>query len=438
MKRLRVRLTAGLLAAVALAAGGCSDYSEAREKRTLVVLGPWTNGEEEPFQEALDGIEERTGDEYHYEGTSSLRETLVAQLEADAPPDLAILNSVGELAEYARAGEAEWLRDDVVDAAGPPWAPHITLRDDEGEPRTRAYWVPVRVDLKSIVWSRKADAGEKPDWCLGMGADATSGWPGTDWLEDLLLQRRGMADYERWATGRMDWKDTRRVWEEWADQIVRANGENRGAEALRTGYEQRFSNGRHGLLNSGRCTHEHQGSFIRRHYGDDVLPTPTTAYLGTGKPTAENAFEVSGDMAAVFKKSDAAWDLLRELTSSAARKAWATKAAERAKSAKDGESRDHPYFPGGTVSAQPSPGTREVQRLLNDAGQICLDASDAMPPTLRDAFYRSVLEFLGDPQNDGLLTQLLTQLEAERQLQKRENAFVLGDLCDPPSTAEDP
>jgi alpha-glucoside transport system substrate-binding protein len=53
-----------------------------------------------------------------------------------------------------------------------------------------------------------------------------------------------------------------------------------------------------------------------------------------------------------------------------------------------------------------------------------------MPPTLRDAFYRAVLEFLGDPQDAGLLDRLLKQLEAERILQVQERAFVLDDLCE--------
>lgn len=404
-----------LLAAAAVTAGGCSDV---REDRTLVVLGPWTDGEEKPFLAALRGVEKQTGHHYVYKGTRALRETLVAQLQAGAPPDLAILSSPGDVAEYARAGDVYPLPERVTGAAVPPWAPRITVRNQDGEARTHAYWAPVLLDLKSIVWSRAPLAGKKPDWCLGMGSGATSGWPGTDWVEDLLLQRRGTAAYERWATGKTSWVDTKPVWEEWG-QMLKANGGNLGEEGLKTGFEQR-ADGRYGLLNSDRCTHEHQGSFIRRHYGDDVLPKASISYLKSGRTTDENAFEVSGDMAAVFRPSTAAWDLLDRLTSSAARKDWANAAQTGAR----------PYFPGGTFSTLPSSqGTRAVQKLLDGAGQICLDASDAMPPTLRDAFYRAVLEFLGNP---ALLDQLLTQLEAERQLQLLEKAFVLDDLCEDP------
>lgn len=420
MRHLRILLAGLLLTAAAVASGGCSTGDD---ERTLVVLGPWTDGEEKPFVAALESIERRTGRSYVYKGTRSLRETLVAQLQAGAPPDVAILNSPGELAEYARAGDAYPLPERVAGAAVPPWAPDITVENNEGEARTHPYWAPVRVDLKSLVWSRTATAGKKPDWCLGVGSGATSGWPGTDWVEDLVLQRQGQAAYEKWATGKTPWRDTRPAWEEWATLLATNGGKGRnlGEEGLAAGFEL-LDDGRYGLLNRGDCTHEHQGSFIRRHYGDDVLPMPTTRFLAPGT-TDENAYEVSGDMAAVFKPSAAAWDLLGRLTSRAAREDWAQEATPG----------ERPYFPGGTVdTVPPSPGTRAVQELFDGAGQICLDASDAMPPTLRDAFHRAVLEFLGSPQDGRLLTRLLDQLEAERILQRKDGAFVLDDLCDDP------
>ncbi|TQK45297.1 alpha-glucoside transport system substrate-binding protein [Streptomyces sp. SLBN-118] len=419
MTRLRTLLACLLLTAAAVTAGGCSDVAE---ERTLVVLGPWTDGEERPFVEALRRIGERTGRSYVYKGTRSLRETLLAQLQADAPPDLAILSSPGDLAEYARTGDAYPLPEKVAGAAVPPWAPAVTVRNERGEARTHAYWAPVRVDLKSLVWSRWASAGKKVDWCLGMGSGATSGWPGTDWVEDLLLQRQGPAQYESWATGKTSWQLTRPAWEEWGRLLAENNkddGRALGAEGLRSSFD--FDHGRYGLLNGGgRCTHEHQGSFIRRHYGDDVLPEPTARFLGA-RSAGKSVYEVSGDLAAVFKPGAAAWDLLGRLTSREAREDWA-------EAAKPGE---RPYFPGGTFGSVPLSGsTRAVQDLLDGAGEICLDASDAMPPTLRDAFYRAVLEFLGAPRSGALLTRLLEQLEAERLLQLKEDAFVLDDLCD--------
>ena len=73
---LRVLLAACLLALVP----GCG--SDTRDP--LVVLGPWTGEEGRAFEAALDKLDDGTGRTYTYEGTRSLRETLVSQLEADA------------------------------------------------------------------------------------------------------------------------------------------------------------------------------------------------------------------------------------------------------------------------------------------------------------------------------------------------------------------
>ncbi|MEV5598642.1 hypothetical protein [Streptomyces sp. NPDC052496] len=417
---LRPALACCLLLTTALAPLGCS----AQEDRTVVVLGPWTDGEETPFVDMLKDIGRRTGRSYEYEGTRSLRETLTAQLRTKTPPDVAVLNGLGELAEYARDGDAKALKEDVAGSALGPWSQQITLEEPTGELRRHAYWVPIRVDLKSIVWSRPGDrkAAGHPRWCLGMASGPTSGWPGTDWIEDLLLQKFGPAVYEDWATGGLPWtsEEVRRSWQAWRDVLAK-EGPKAPEKAISTQFES-LGGGRYGLLNTGRCTLEHQGSFIRRHYGDDVLPAPTRTFV-PGLPADLKAFEVSGDMAAVFRPSDAAWDLLRELTSRPARDVWAAKAAPGAR----------PFFPGGSTGrGRLSASTAAVQKLFRSADKICFDASDAMPSTLRGAFQRAVLEFLQNPQDARLLETLLTQLEAERRTQDRAGAFALDHLCGDP------
>ncbi|MFD5118974.1 extracellular solute-binding protein [Streptomyces sp. NPDC058385] len=405
---LRLALAACLLALAALT-GGCAGGGA---HRTVVVLGPWTGTEGAAFEDALARLSHRSGHHYVYKGTRSLRETLVAQLEAGAPPDVAILNSIGELTEYAADGKLEPLSPQAAERGYPPWSPTLTL-----DGRRRTYWVPLRVNLKSLVWSKRATGTEAPDWCVGMAAQATSGWPGTDWIEDILLHQAGPDTYTRWATGRLDWKHdpaVRRAFTTWSE-ILGPRSPKSVERSLTMPFEgtpdpKHPGAPKRGLLGGSLpgCTHEHQGSFIRSLYpgamADNTLRVEPAARFLHGRAAYKDTYEVSGDMAAVLTDNPAAQDLVTLLTSENGRKTWSRRTAAHLR----------PFFPD-TTDPQPDDPTGQAvaSRLTRDADTLCFDASDVMPPVLRDAFYRAVLTYFQDPRT-GTLDTLLGQLETVR------------------------
>ena len=373
----------------------------------LVVLGPWTGEEGKAFEAALDKLDDGTGRTYTYEGTRSLRETLVSQLEADDPPDVAVLNSIGELTEYARRDKLRPLVNESAERAFAPWAPTLIVDNKQ-----RTYWVPLKVDLKSLVWSKRGAAGDRPTWCVGLASQATSGWPGTDWIEDLVLHQSGPTLYVQWATGRLDWRDpaVRNAWTTWA-RLLGKRSPDAVEGSLTTSFEgTSTADGQpRGLLDSPGfgCTHEHQSAFIRYVYaGDDVTVEPSARYLG-GKSAYRDAFEVAGDMAAVFSDDPDAQELVARLSSRAGRALWRAEADPAVR----------PLFPdtaGLSLPASATPVEREIESLLTSrARTLCFDASDVMAPELRDAFHRAVLEFFRDP-TERQLDSLLDQLETIR------------------------
>ncbi|MFI1487496.1 alpha-glucoside ABC transporter substrate-binding protein [Streptomyces sp. NPDC020747] len=380
----------------------------------LVVLGPWTGEEGKAFEAALNRLDDGTGRTYTYEGTRSLRETLVSQLEADAPPDVAILNSIGELTEYARRDELKPLVEETAERAYPPWAPTLLV-----DGRRRTYWVPLKVDLKSLVWSKEGTSSDDPTWCVGLASQATSGWPGTDWVEDILLHQAGPAVYEEWATSRLGWLNpaVRRAWTTWAE-LLGDRPPKSIERSLTTSYEGvPGPGGPRGLLDSPGfdCAYEHQSAFIRYLYAsEDVRVEPSARFLG-GRAEYRDAYEVAGDMAAVFSDDPAAQELVERLSSPAGRKRWQAEADPGVR----------PLFPN-TAGLPPSvptnPVEQEIDDLLNSrARTLCFDASDVMPPELRDAFHRAVLEFFRDP-SKGHLDSLLRQLETVRVEVDEESA----------------
>lgn len=203
-----------LVLALFLTAAGCglSAPGGSDEEPKVTILGPWTDDQERHFKEVLDGF----GIPYTYQGTAATREVLLAEVQAGNPPDIAILPGVGELVEYAEENRLQPLTGLYErDEYGNPWRPGAQgIADD--------LWVPLKADLKSIVWYRESEPPEPAPaplsaWCIGMGDDGASGWPGSDWIEDLILQRAGPNLYERWATGDLAWTDERvsSAWTTW-------------------------------------------------------------------------------------------------------------------------------------------------------------------------------------------------------------------------------
>ncbi|MFF2846824.1 ABC transporter substrate-binding protein [Streptomyces sp. NPDC058001] len=409
---LRTALAGCLLALTALTGAACSGPAD---RDTLVVLGPWTGEEGEAFEATLRKLDDGTGHTYTYEGTRSLRETLVAQLEADAPPDVAILNSIGELTEYADKGKLRPLDSDAAQRAYPPWVPTLIVNN-----RNQTFWVPLKVDLKSLVWSKEATSGDAVRWCLGLASQATSGWPGTDWIEDILLHQAGPTEYAKWATGTLKWSspEVRRAWETWASLLGRRTSDER-ARSLQTSYEGPDGDG---LLNSGTgaeaCTHEHQNAFIRYLYTDDGVRVESSAPFLGGDSQYDDAYEVSGDMAAVFSDNPAAQELVDRLSGDDGRKLWQKKAKPAVR----------PLFPGPKDPRPDDTIGGKIASMLNAPGRtLCFDASDVMPPQLRDAFYRAVLEYVEEETTPEELTSLLDQLDELTDQNKRKQS--LAGIC---------
>ncbi|WP_158239641.1 ABC transporter substrate-binding protein [Streptomyces carminius] len=396
-----------LLLAPAGLAGCVREVGGARH--TLVVLGSWTGGEQEAFEELLDRFEERQRRkgfhvEVRYQGTTANREVLLSDVLAGDPPDIVVLPSLGDLIDYRQRGRLEPLRRDV-DVRGAydrgPW-----LARPQG--MRKRYWLPVRADLKSLVWytGREPDASDAAvdHWCVGMGSDATSGWPGTDWVEDILLQQSGPEVYERWANGELAWdaEPVVKAWNTWAD-FMSGDGGRAARAALEA--DHRGPEGGSGLLfdPARDCRLEHQGSFARHLYGErfrdaDFVPAPRLLPGVTNRGSRDR--EVSGDFAAMFQYSRKAEELMHFLASLEAQLLW----TKHDTAWRRGEIPFFSAHQGIGEKAYPERDAvgRRVVRELEEAGYLCLDASDTMPPAVRGIFQQKILEFLADPRQEHL------------------------------------
>jgi alpha-glucoside transport system substrate-binding protein len=185
---------------------------------TLTVFGPWRGDDEHLAQSILDYFREATG----------------ADVKAGSPPNIAVLPQPGLLADLAAKGLLVPLGDETANfvkdnyGAGESWVKLGTYKDKDGQ--AKFFGFPYKTDLKSLVWYSPenfkdagydipatmedlvklsdqivADGG-KP-WCIGLGSGGATGWPATDWIEDIMLRTQPPEVYDKWVTNEVKFDD---------------------------------------------------------------------------------------------------------------------------------------------------------------------------------------------------------------------------------------
>jgi alpha-glucoside transport system substrate-binding protein len=165
---------------------------------------------------------EPTGADAFYEGSDSFEEQIVVRTEGGNPPDIALYPQPGAVIEQAEAGNAvslESLGFDIAELEDRFGEYLMGLGEYEGE----HYGIPTNANLKSLVWYNipvfEAEGYEIPEtyedllalseqmisdgytpWSIGTGSDAATGWPATDWMEDIVLRQAGPENYDDWVS----------------------------------------------------------------------------------------------------------------------------------------------------------------------------------------------------------------------------------------------
>ena len=229
MKRLRLLVVplvlAGLLVACGDDDGGDGDASGGGEDTGRVtVLGAMEPEEAEALQAIIDETINADADyEAELEASSDFEEQAQIRVEGGNPSDVMLYPQPGTVIELARSGDAISLEDlgfDIDDLNDRFGEYFMSLGEYEGE----HYGLPTNINLKSMVWYPKDDfdaAGyEVPEtwdelialsdqivadgsnpWCVGFESGGATGWPATDWMEDIMLRTAGPDAYDDWVTG---------------------------------------------------------------------------------------------------------------------------------------------------------------------------------------------------------------------------------------------
>lgn len=233
-KHWSVKLLAALLA-FGLIASACGDDDESGdglEGSSVTITGPERDESEAgAIQAALDIFAEENGMEITYTGDADWEANINVQVEGGNPPDISIFPQPGKLADFARAGNVVALNDAAAAATASNWSEAWTAFGNvDGE----QYGVPVKTDLKSLVWYQPdafaANGYEVPTTfddflalvntmiadgntplCVGIESGQATGWTYTDWVEDMLLRTEGAEVYDQWVNHEIPFNDARIV-----------------------------------------------------------------------------------------------------------------------------------------------------------------------------------------------------------------------------------
>ncbi|MEW6046505.1 MAG: ABC transporter substrate-binding protein [Bacillota bacterium] len=386
--------------------------------RTVTMLGTWGGQELEAFLKVLEPFEKETGIKVEFTGTRDLPAVLTTRVAAGNPPDLAALPNPGQMRELAAEGHLVDLSkvldmNTLKNQYAPVWI-------DLGSYQGKLHAIFISADLKSLVWynpkafaargytvpktwdelmslTERIAAGGVTPWAIGLESGAASGWPGTDWIEDIMLRTAGPEVYDQWVAHQIPWTDARvkRAWEIFG-QIARnpryVYGGTTGALSTNFGDAPNF------LFTSPPRAYLHRQatfiqSFIRQNnpglvagqdYDFFALP-PIDARWGTPALGA-------ADMVGMLRDTPEARKVMQYLASPAAQERWV---AALGKLSANRAVRMEVY---------PDPLTRKAAQILVSAEVFRFDGSDLMPAAVGSgAFWEGILRYVGGESLDDTL-----------------------------------
>jgi alpha-glucoside transport system substrate-binding protein len=379
---------------------------------TVSIIASWTGSEEESFRAMIQPWVDEHGTQVIYAGTRDMQALLSQAISAGGTglPDVAGIPGPGLAREWYAAGALKPL--DFIDAAAysaatPPGMAELGQAEDG-----TLVGIFTKAAVKGLIWynvnnydgtvpatfdelNNMDPAPAEALWCNAIESGAASGWPFTDWIEDIVIRQSGPEVYDSWVAGETTWSspEIRAAFELLADVIGKSHGGGTFINATNFG-----DAGNPMFDDPPGCTFVHQASFISDFFVNQagaapedfdffVMPDINTTYAG--------ALTGGGDMFGMFNDTPQARSLMQYLTTPEAQEIWAARGG---------------YIAANTnvpVDVYLSPSDQKAAEALQNASAFRFDGSDSMPGEMNSAFFSAMVELATDPANiDSILQQL--------------------------------
>lgn len=377
------------------------------------VYGTWTGAEQDSFLAMVAPWEECSGAKINYTGQRDLGTALTAGIAGGNTPDVAGLPGPGIMQTWYDEGALKPL--DFVDFAAYEAATPAGFAALGTAPDGKLVGIFTKGAVKGLIWynkatwttgapatwdelnttARAAATGETKQWCIGLESGGDSGWPGTDWIEDIVLRQAGTDVYDGWVAGTTKWTDPaiKAAWETFGDAVANAYD-------TPSGYVNATNFGKAAnpmFADPPGCLLHHQASFITDFFKNEANATPDQFdfFPFPDIDPANAGVTGGGDLFGMFNDTPQAQSLIQYMLTPEAQQIW----VER----------------GGYISANknvsldayPDEVSRRSAEILANAPVFRFDAGDLMPNALSKAFFQAVVEYVQTPTDlDAILANL--------------------------------
>lgn len=194
---------------------------------SVTIYTSITGVEADQLRDSWTDFADCTGAEIKLDGDKSFEQQVVVKVRSGNPPDLAFVPQPGLLETLVSTGsvatapaQVEANTEKYWDAG---WKQYGTVNG-------QFYAAPLGANVKSLVWyspqafvekgyevpqtwdemialSDQIVADGAMPWCAGIESGEATGWPATDWLEEVMLRSAGPDAYDKWVAGELKFTD---------------------------------------------------------------------------------------------------------------------------------------------------------------------------------------------------------------------------------------
>lgn len=377
---------------------------------TVTMTGPFTDADAVKFNQAMATFEELTGIDIQYEGSKEFEASISIRVDGGNPPDIADFPQPGLLANFVRDGKvvdvsqfisADWLSENYNQS----WLDMATMESPDG-PIMAGVWQ--RVNGKSLVWYPKArfeEAGYSipqtwdellaltdeiaadgdTAWCIGIESGAATGWPATDWMEEIMLRTTSLENYDAWVKGDLPFSspEVKNAAEKMAEIWFNDQYVYGGRASIVTTF---FGDAPTPMFNDQPgCWLHKQGNFITSFFPSTVKPGEDYAffYLPPIDPAYGKPVLVAGDLMGMFNDRPEVRAVMSFFASGASVQDWMAVGGAISPHADS----DLSWY-GDDIE-------RGVAEIIRNATSLRFDASDLMPGEVgAGSFWRGMTDFV--------------------------------------------